>query len=169
MLILPPQCKHSTLCLFVTNLWGDMASTSPYLPLLIENCEIEDAITEYFCLGFSYNEIRLFLATYHNVHVSSRTLTRKLRSLGLRRHSQPRDWNYVLTAVEEELSGSGSELGYRTMQARLRHSYQIQLSRETVRLILRNLDPRGVMARQRLPKLNPMVSFLGQREGFHQN
>ncbi len=70
--------------------------------------------------------MRLFLATYHSVYVSSRTLTGMLRSLGLGRHSQPRDWYYALTAVNEQLSGSGSELGYRAMQARLRDFYQIQ-------------------------------------------
>ncbi len=47
VLILPPRCKHSTLCLFVTNLWRDMALTSPYLPLLIENCDIDDAIIDH--------------------------------------------------------------------------------------------------------------------------
>ncbi len=121
-----------------------------YLPLS-GNCDANDAIRAYFRIGFSYYEIRLFLAVYHDVQISPRTLTRKLRALGLRRNTirQGVNWDYVLFAIEEELSGSGSELGYRAMQARLRHSYHIQISRENVRLLLRHMDPCGVKARQR--------------------
>ncbi len=85
--ILAPRWKHlhsganvCTVVLILPPWWKCFhASTSPYLPLLTENCDIDDAITEYFGLGFSYNEIGLFLATYHNARVSSRTSTRKLR------------------------------------------------------------------------------------------
>lgn len=50
-------------------------------------------------------------------------------------------------AIEEELKPSGSLLGYRLMQHRLRCLYEIRTSRETVKEILSVLDPKGVQSR----------------------
>lgn len=50
-------------------------------------------------------------------------------------------------AVEEELKRSGSLLGYRLMHHRIRCSYGLRTSRDTVRQILAVLDPEGVQAR----------------------
>ncbi|XP_074606429.1 uncharacterized protein LOC141859469 [Acropora palmata] len=109
-------------------------------------------IEHYFHLGFDYSEILGFLLLCHGIQISLRQLKRILSSNGLfrrRAYSSPRQ---VITAVERELRGSGSLLGYRQMHQRLRCQYRFTVDRESVRLILQSLDPDGVEKRSR-PRL----------------
>lgn len=119
-----------------------------YLPLQSQSVCREDVIQRYFHLGFSYAEILVFLSVYHGIQISFTTLKRILRTLRLRRHSQNTDWNFVVYCVEHELSGSGRDLGYRSMQGRLQFVHGLVVPRERIRLILRYLDPVGVQSRQ---------------------
>ena len=52
-------------------------------------------------------------------------------------------------AVEEELRGSGSNIGYRQMTQRLVNDYRLVVVRETVRELIKILDPEGVELRGR--------------------
>lgn len=116
------------------------------LPGLVERDEI---IERYFLLGFNYVEILAFLALCHGIFLSLRQLKRILRQRSLRRRGQPSNgWN-VIAAVENELNGSGSSIGYRLMHQRLRIDYGLQVDRETVRQVLKALDPEGVEARSK--------------------
>ncbi len=120
-----------------------------YLPLQNDGTHATgDIIAGYFNLGFTYAEILGLLVVYHDTTISFRTLHRILRSLRLRRHSRIRDWNIVVGAVENELAGSGCNLGYRGMASRLRLVHGLSVPREYVRLILAQLDSDGVRMRQ---------------------
>ena len=57
--------------------------------------------------------------------------------------------NEVITNVESELRGSGRSAGYRAMHQRLIIKYGQRINRESVRLILKALDPEGVEDRSR--------------------
>ena len=68
----------------------------------------------------------------------------------------------LLNAIETELEGSGNSIGYRQMHQRLRIDYGLVVQKETVRVIIKELDPAGVQSRSRLlllKALTPKRSF----------
>ena len=118
-----------------------------YTPLL--NVERGDLIERYFHLGLGYSEILLFLGSLHGCFLSLRQLKRILKQQGLGRRRNrwnPRD---VCQAIEQELRGSASTIGYRQMTQRLLHAHGITTDKETVREMLKILDPEGVQLRSR--------------------
>ena len=129
-----------------------MHNVHAVLPLRVDTLTRLDRnslIEHYFHLGFDYCEILGFLLLCHGIQISLRQLKRILSSNGLfrrRAYSSPRQ---VITAVERELRGSGSFLGYRQMHQRLRCQYGFTVDRESGRLILQSLDPDGVEQRSR--------------------
>ena len=105
-------------------------------------------IRYYFQLGYSYRLILCFLIALHGVCISLRTLKRILMRLDLRRRGRYTSLSRVsrcllvrcsiirvmflcpvFSAVQVELRGSGSLLGYRTMHQRLRNRYNIVIPR----------------------------------------
>ena len=66
-----------------------------------------DAIQEYFTLGFSASEILSFLFNVHGIQLSLRQLKRVLKSRGCMRRGQSTDLNTIVQAVEEELRRVG--------------------------------------------------------------
>ena len=109
-----------------------------------------DALTEqYFDLGLNYVEIISFLLFTHGISISLRQLKRLLRRKGLRRRQNYSDPAVVVGAVEREIQGSGSLIGYRLLYQRLRTDYGLVANRETVRYILKTLDPDGVERRSK--------------------
>lgn len=65
-------------------------------------------------LNLNSIEIIAFRALGHGVRLSLRQLKRILRQRSLRRRDRPSDGWDVLAAIEQELSRSGSSLGYQT-------------------------------------------------------
>ena len=101
-------------------------------------------IEQYFQLGLDYVEILVFLALYHAIHLSLRQLKRILKERNLRRRKNHSNLMDVINAIEMEIEGSGSCVGYRQMHQLLRSKYSLVTSRENVRMVLRELDPVGV-------------------------
>ena len=102
-----------------------------YTPPL--NVERVDLIERYFHLGLGYSEILLFLGSLHGCFLSLRQLKRILKQQGLgrrRNRSNPRE---VCQAIEQELRGSGSTIGYRQMTQRLLHAHCITTDKESER------------------------------------
>ena len=108
----------------------------------------EEIIRTYFHAGFSYNEIVVFLAQFHSIFITVRQLNRILRKLMLFRRHNHVTLNSTILAVAKELNGSASNFGYRLMFQRLR-SLGFNVHRETIRLVLKVLDPEGVQSRKR--------------------
>ncbi|KAK6189737.1 hypothetical protein SNE40_001736 [Patella caerulea] len=110
-----------------------------------------DAIAKYFYMGFTYSEIISFLYVFNGVNIGYRQFQKILRKLGLRRNNFQRQlvYNEVIRAVEQELSKTGQNFGYRTMQLRLKQKYHISISRHSLGRIMRHLDPEGVQRRLR--------------------
>ena len=110
--------------------------------------ERDDLIEEYFKLGFAYAEILLLLHCRHGKNISIRHLKRILKAKGLkRRRNQENQVADVAAAIENELNGSGNCVSYRQMHQRMQVKYGFAVARETVRLILKVLDPSGVESR----------------------
>ena len=101
----------------------------------------EELIANYFNLGIAYTEILSFLACFHGINLSSRQLERVLRRKGLDRRKRFSDVMDVITAIEKELSDSGNLIGYCQMHQRLVTDHYLVAKRETVRIILKYLDP----------------------------
>lgn len=81
--------------------------------------------------------------------MSLRQLKRILRRLGCRRRRAQSSLDDIIEAVEKELMGSGSLLGYRAMHRRLLNQYGLITSREVVRQVLKIFDPEGVEHRSK--------------------
>ena len=110
----------------------------------------DTSIEIYLSMGLNYTEILYFLIMYHGISLSMRQLKRILRSRGLARRNQQSPPNEIVDAVESELHmGSGSSIGYRLMHQRICSSYGLAADRETVRLIMKTLDPDGVQRRSK--------------------
>ena len=103
-------------------------------------------IEEYFHLGFNYGEIIDCLFLNNGIPLSLRQLKRILakKNLGRRRFS---NLDEIADAMEEELKGSGSIIGYRSMWQRLVVDHKLSVSKEFVRNALRIMDPEGVQRR----------------------
>ena len=70
-----------------------------------------------------------------------------LRREGLHRRKDHSDIREIFNAIETELEGSGNSISYRQMHQRLRIDYGLVVQRETVRVIIKELDPVGVQSR----------------------
>ena len=115
----------------------------------VSNTEVlEEIVKEYFRRGFLYKEIIHFLETFHGKPLSIRILHRILQSEGLYRKTHATDCRYVIQFIENEISESGSSTGYRQL-----HQWCInqglQVTRKTVPLIMKQLDPEDVVRGQR--------------------
>ncbi|PFX34474.1 hypothetical protein AWC38_SpisGene638 [Stylophora pistillata] len=118
-----------------------------YIPTLQEHpAGRDDLIESYFHLGLEYTEI-LFLVVSHDINLSLRQLKRILKAKGLGRRRNASDLREVVQAVEEKLRGSGSNVGYGQMTQRLVNDPCIVVAKETVRELLKILDPEGVELR----------------------
>ena len=121
-----------------------------YLPLLeLGEGSRESYIQKYFNLGFPYEEILVFLSKFHAIILSLRQLKRLLKTMGLRRRKVCSSVYEVVSEVERELRGSGSSIGYRAMHKRLTVDYNLVTDRETVRQVLKIVDPAGVQRRSK--------------------
>ena len=112
-----------------------------------ENPTCEELIQRYFKLGITYKRILDFLSKYHGIELSMRTLNTKLCSLGLRRKNMDYDIDNVRLRIQQELDGPGCSGGYRAVW----HTLQmegIQVPRDVVRVVLKELDPQGVEERR---------------------
>ena len=85
-----------------------------------------------------------FLLLRHGVRLSLRQLKRILRSRGFPRRKIQSRINRAVNAVDQELQSSGSCIGHRKMHQRLLTDHGIVIDRDTVRLIVKNLNPNGV-------------------------
>jgi len=142
--------KFITIFVLVVICTASTAVLPNYSPAIRNNALTREEIIEnYFNLGLTASEIALFLVSVHGIRISLRHLKRILRQLGCTRRRHPSDLNEVVQAVEEELRGSGSLLGYRAMHQRLINQYGLVTTREVVRHVLRIFDPEGVEYRSR--------------------
>ena len=101
----------------------------------------------YFRIGLTYKDIKSILARRHGFDISERHLKRILRARGLSRRNGYCDLAVLVEFIRNELQYSGQLHGYRWMYAKCRE-HGLRIKKEDVRLVLKELDPRGVSLRQ---------------------
>ena len=96
-------------------------STLPIAPCLNANyTNLTRLLENYFNCGFAYREIVEFLKVYHNKNISLSTVKRKFKKMGFSRWSIVKQRTPDVeaeAAVQDEASGSGSNVGYRRVWA----------------------------------------------------
>ena len=108
--------------------------------------QLLDLIKNYFRQGLRYSEIVDLVNDVHGGTLSLRQLHRILRTLDLYRRRNKTSYNELITRINDALHGSRECFGYRLMSQWLL-SEGIVTDRETVRIILKELDPVGVSCR----------------------
>ena len=110
------KCRPLFLLLVVESFAICSAVLPAYTPALQDdNSERVDLIERYFHLGLGYSEILMFLGSLHGCFLSLRQLKRILKQRGLGRRRNRSNPRVVCDAIEQELRGSGSAIGYRLM------------------------------------------------------
>ena len=84
-----------------------MASSSS----VSDHPEEESIISNYFSRGCTYEVITEFLAKFHGITMSVRTLKNRLKQLNLRRRLPSFDMAVVREQIMNELSGPGCQGG----------------------------------------------------------
>ena len=130
-------------------------------------------ILKYFNDGSSYLEIAELLNHAHDFEISLSTLKRWLKDNNLKRRplAAVRSSNEeIRQAVEEELNGSGSRVGYRRVHRALERK-SLVVRKHNVTLLVKELDPEGVILRKRRRLCrreyrNPGFSFIWHIDGY---
>lgn len=129
-------------------------------------------IKGYFNEGYSYLEITHFLSVHHGVILSLRHLKQLLKNLGLKRkYKAEATMVEICSVIIEELHGSGSCLGYKSLWRRLQKTYGLSVKRDTVMKVLQLADPEGISARtrhrlKRRKYVVPGPNFLWHLDGY---
>lgn len=109
--------------------------------------DLDDLIRLYFRLSFSNKEILSILAHSHQTIISVRTLKRICKRLGLFRRKNQSNLEEVLAFVQQEIMINGQMQVYRWLHLRaIQHGFVV--SQDTVRCIIKLVDPQGVELRQ---------------------
>ena len=101
----------------------------------------------YFEIGLTYEAITSVLRLRHGYCISERHLKRIFKIKGLSRRKDYSELADVVDFIDNELQSSGQLHGYRCMYTKCREN-GLRVRKEDVRLILKELDPRGVLMRQ---------------------
>lgn len=127
-----------------------------YTPASLDNLLVDglilrrdDLLAVYYHLGYTVQEILGFLAVRHNIAVSERHAHRILRAMNLMRRNNHSTMMEIIVAIIHELSGTGQNIGYRSMRRRLLVDHGIIATSDSVRLTLSVLDAEGVLSRSR--------------------
>ena len=118
-------------------------------PSVDKSSSEEDAITEYFYRGFEYTTILQFLQRFHQIEMSLSTLKRRLRTYGLQKRKAEFSEDQVKNIIKQEIENCPSSLlGYRSMWNKLKRTYRINIPRDRVMEILKELDPEATEERK---------------------
>lgn len=114
----------------------------------ITNLPTAEIVVNYFDKGFPYVDIIDMMKIFHDVKISLRTLNRILRSKNLKRRGRIVHLQTVTDNIARELVEDESSKGYRAMHQTLTRK-GISVDRDTVRLVLKEMDPKGVEIRSK--------------------
>ncbi len=109
--------------------------------------EREVNIERYFHYGLQYQEVLDALECNNGIHLSLRQLKRILQSLQLHRRKHFTPLRDVHNEMSHMLLGTAKCHGYRWFHLKLVQKGMV-VTRETVRILLKFLDPNGVELRQ---------------------
>lgn len=134
---------HVDEALFCSKCGVKLHNTVPEFKIAEGNSSEKEAILHYFNAGF----VLFILQKYHGVDMSLRTLKRRLREYGADRIRNTNDL-VARTIIAKEVSGPSSLLGYRSMWNLLKQRYKINIPRDSVMHLLKEIDPQGTESRK---------------------
>ena len=155
------SCDHTTLCSLPPCFVNTRATQLTMATSLLPTGDEKEVITYYFSKGYEYDAIVHFLAKFHDITMSIRTLKNRLRRYQIRRRTPTYDLNLVREAILRELSG-----GYRCMWHTL-HLHNIQVPRHVVENLMRELDPDGCEQRRSRALQRQRYSSPGPNHTWH--
>ena len=127
----------------------------------------EEIIRLYFNCGYKYEEIIALLGKYHAIEISMSTLQRRLRSYGLGRGKNGVNEHSLKDLIRAELDGAGCLGGYRSVWHSLRLVNGVSVPRNTVAVLLKEIDPIGVENRRKRRLRRREYSSLGPNYAWH--
>ena len=104
-------------------------------------------ITDYFYLGLRFSRIVQLLSKYHEIQMSKSTHKRRLKENYLKKHDNV-PIELLQTIIQREVRGPAASFGYRKMQCHLRSRYKLNIPRDNVMNILKEIDPEGTEIRR---------------------
>ena len=129
--------------------------------------EQEEIIRLYFNCGYKYEQIIALLGKYHGTEMSMSSLKRRLKDYGLGRGKNEVNQERLKELIRSELDGAGCLGGYRSVWHSLRLVHGISVPRNTVAVLLKEIDPVGVEMRKRRRLRRREYSSLGPNYAWH--
>ena len=126
-----------------------LTSADAVLPVFAQREFRDNMIRFYFNQRYSSKEICGLLLFVHHIVVSRRQLKRIKFRLRLRMRENFSPVEEIFTAMVALHQNGYSNYGYRMMWKMLHVIYNLRTTQETVRLILKGIDPEGVELRRR--------------------
>lgn len=128
---------------------------------------MESIIKELHERNYEVLEILLTLALKHNILISKSTLERRLKSMNLKKYKVQSPINEIISKIMDELQFSGQLLGYRSMWKRLILTHKLNVKRETIQLLLKEIDPEGCLIRMQKKFKKRIYSTPGPNHIWH--
>ena len=116
---------------------------------VLPNAERDAWIAHYFRQGHARLDICGFLLFVHGTFVSLNQVKKILRRLGLRRRNASSPLPEVIRTIRALYNRGFGDCGYRTIWRMVNAFGNVQATQETVRLVMRVIDPVGVSLRSR--------------------
>ena len=95
----------------------------------------------------TYNIMLGVMKANHNVKISTTSLKRTLKVMGLSKASNVSD-ETLHQIIRKEIQGPSAVRGYRSMCGKLKTTYGIQVKRDTAMHVLREQDPERTIQRK---------------------
>ena len=102
--------------------------------------------TNYFYLGLHYSRTAQLLLKYHDTQMSKSTLKRRLKEYNLKKHNVPIELLHI--TIQREVRGPAASFRYGKIQRHLRSRYKLNILRDNVMNILKEVDPEGTEIRR---------------------
>ena len=107
---------------------------------ILQEHDERETISYYFKKGYKQ---QLFLRLHYTIEISIRTLKRRLQTYGLHRKIGNITEDNLKQIISVEVEGSTVAKGYRALWSSLKVSYRVNIKRDVMMKLLRELDPNG--------------------------
>lgn len=109
---------------------------------------LKDDLSKYVRQNWQKSEILDFIKSKYPMYAwSERTLARRLQYFDIKFTNYEVDIEEVKEAVRREIDGPGQLLGYRSMQQKVREIHGLNVPRDVVYAVMKEVSPEGLQAR----------------------
>lgn len=109
---------------------------------------LKDDLSQYVRQNWKKSEILDFIELKYPMYAwSGRTLARRLQYFDIKFTDYEVDIEDMKEAVRREMDGPGQLLGYRSMQQKVREIHRLNVPRDVVYAVMKEVSPEGLQAR----------------------